>query len=122
MAYVLVMDDDEAVRDVMVRVLKNEGHEVSAFANAEEGVAAVSRGSYSLVVTDILMPGTTGIDAILQLRGILPTIPILAVSGGGEDTEESYLELASKLGANKVLAKPFTTDQFKEAVQELLGT
>jgi CheY-like chemotaxis protein len=59
MAHVLVMDDDDALRDVMVSVLEKQGHEVMAFGRADEGVDAAKRGTFDLVVTDILMPGTT---------------------------------------------------------------
>ena len=120
MAHILVMDDDETLRNVMTTILREQGHEVSAFATADDGLAAAGRGSFDLVVTDILMPGTTGYDAILELRQTLPATPVLAVSGGGDDTDNSYLDIARRLGARRALHKPFTADQFRAAVAELL--
>ena len=121
MAYILVMDDDDALRSVMVEVLEKLEHNVSAFGTAEKGLEAAKRGSFDLVVTDILMPGASGFDAILEVKSVLKGVPILAVSGGGDDASEGYLDIASRLGADKTLTKPFTTEQFRGAVEGLLN-
>jgi CheY-like chemotaxis protein len=120
MAYILVMDDDDSLRSVMVEVLEKLGHSVSAFNTADQGIEAAKRGSFDLVVTDILMPGASGLDAILELRSVLSDVPILAVSGGGDDSSESYLEIADRLGADKTLTKPFAAEEFRNAVAGLL--
>ena len=74
-----------------------------------------------LVVTDILMPDGDGIDLILALRKSVHRPMILAVSGGGMLPSAEYLESAAMLGADGVLAKPFSGAQLLAKVREVLG-
>ena len=73
-----------------------------------------------LIITDIVMPEKEGIETIMELRRSSPTIPIIAISGGGHETPENYLILAERLGANKSFAKPVDREKMLQAVGELL--
>jgi CheY-like chemotaxis protein len=107
---VLVVDDEEVVRDVTRHTLESFGFEV---LTAEDGVGAVvafslNRGKISAVITDIMMPVMDGIALIRALRKMEPNVAIIAVSG--MLPESINVDLAS-LGIGSILKKPFTAQE-----------
>lgn len=73
-----------------------------------------------LVILDLIMPEQEGLETIIELREMNSRLPILAISGGGRNTPEDYLDMAQKLGANQVLAKPFKGEELLQVVSEVL--
>ncbi len=108
---VLVIDDDEAVRYAIRRVMQEEGFATALAANGQEGLKLLDRVSPVLVITDIIMPEKEGLETIIALRKRRPDLPIVAISGGGRVVDGNYLEIARSLGANEVLAKPFEPEE-----------
>ena len=86
--------------------------------NGEEGLRLVEIHRPALVITDILMPQTDGLEVIRELRRGAPRIPTLAISGG----HAIYLRMAKRLGASAILAKPFRPMDILRAVDELLAS
>jgi YesN/AraC family two-component response regulator len=74
-----------------------------------------------LVMTDIIMPDMEGIETILGLRRSHPRLRIIAMSGGGRGSAHDYLLVAQQLGATRVLAKPFSTDEMKNTIAAVLA-
>ena len=72
------------------------------------------------MVTDLLMPNKEGLETIADIRRAGWGVPILAVTGGGVTGPRSYLETAQLIGANAVLAKPFTQNEILATVRSLL--
>lgn len=120
MARVLLIDDDELVRSMLDRHLARSGHEVVLAENGRIGLDAFRNGSFDIVVTDIIMPDTEGIETIISLRQMSPTIPIVAISGGGRQSPIGFLAPAKQLGASAVLQKPFTPRQLSALIDDLL--
>jgi len=118
MAEILIIDDDPQMRRLLVRVLTGAGHTVHEANNGRDGVELFRRVQPLLVITDLVMPDTEGIETIRELRQEAPTIPILAISGGGPPV---YLRAAIGLGATAALAKPFGTDELLSIVKGLLS-
>ena len=118
MAEILVIDDEPQMRRLIARILTGAGHGVHEAENGRDGIGLFHRVHPALVITDIVMPDMEGIEMIRELRQEAPTIPILAISGGGPAV---YLRAATGLGATAALAKPFSTDELLEAVGNLLG-
>jgi CheY-like chemotaxis protein len=116
---IVIIDDDPQMRRLLVRLLKGDGHTVHEATNGGEGVQLFRRVHPVLVITDILMPDQEGIETIQQLRRENPTIPILAISGGGPPV---YLRAAIGLGASAALEKPFGADEFLSVVRKLIET
>jgi DNA-binding NtrC family response regulator len=116
MADILIIDDDRQMRRILTRVLHAAGHTVREAEDGRGGIAAFRRARPALVISDIVMPGTEGIETIRTLRDEAPAMPIIAISGGGSDT--LYLRAATGLGATASLRKPFTA----VALTELVGT
>jgi DNA-binding response OmpR family regulator len=119
MARILIIDDDDALRAVLAQNLVHAGHEVLQAADGREGVNLFHTKSADVVLTDLVMPGQEGVETIIQLRRELPSLPIIAMSGG-MPRSKFYLGLAAKLGAQRTLAKPFTSAELLRAIAEVL--
>lgn len=120
---ILVADDEDSIRSLLEHFLTNNGHAVVVVGNAREACAAMSKKSFDLVITDVLMPDGDGLDLITELRKKQPNARILAMSGGGRYLEGSdYLKLAKGLGAHTAMMKPFTWQQLQDAMGVALGT
>lgn len=118
MGRILIMEDDEAIRLALYKALTNAGHEVQEAGDGAEG-AKIYREvpPPDLIVTDILMPDQGGVEALLDLRNILPDVKIIVISGNAQE----FLPIARDLGAHKTFAKPFKTQEILTAVDELLA-
>lgn len=120
MPSILVIDDEPQAREFIATVLKNENFQVSTASNGKEALALSRQYQFDLVITDLYMPETDGMETIMELRKICPDVKIIAVSGGGMPGD--VLSFATALGAEKALAKPFTTEQMISAVNDLLAS
>ena len=114
---IVVVEDDEGVRDVTEKLLQSEGFRVYGAATADAALALLPTLGHSvdLVVTDVVMPGISGLDLAQRLLRIHPTIKILLLSGYPPDT----LDLTDLPGA-RFLTKPFELDALLRTVRELL--
>lgn len=121
MANVLIIDDDDALRHAMRRILERAGHTVRDASDGGRGTALYQEEPADVVVTDLFMPGKEGIETIIELRERYPDVRILAVSGGAGLGPEEPLTDARYLGADASLPKPFTVGELQRAVEELLG-
>jgi len=120
MSRILVIDDDEIVRDTLRLVLTGAGHQVALAGDGKAGLKAFSELSPDLVITDILMPEKEGMETIGDIRRITGATPIIAISGGGRIGNMDFLAAAQHFGADRTFAKPFEPDQVLDAVSELL--
>ena len=119
---ILLIEDDEAVRNFICEVLLAAGCCVSVAGNGNEGLAKIkSNPDIAMVITDIIMPDKEGIETIMEIKQSWPHIRILAMSGGGKVCAEEYLHIAGALGADVTLKKPFTRNEFLSAVESLSG-
>lgn len=118
---ILVIDDDEAMRDLMSRALRMKGYDVVAARDGHEGLAEFERAGPDLVVTDLYMPNVDGIETIMALRAQQPGLPIVATSGGDSRSSFIALDSAGDLGATVVLPKPFSPDELWDAVATALN-
>lgn len=116
-AEILIIDDDSQIRRLISRILRGAGHAVREAENGSEGLRLFEQLRPELVVTDIFMPETEGIQTIRTMHRAAPTMPILAVSG---DSGAVFLRAATELGAMAALEKPFSPDQLLGAVTKLL--
>lgn len=120
-ASILVIDDDAIVRRTLQEILESEGHRVSCAENGRHGLVAFGRQRPDLVITDIIMPDQEGIETIVHLRKIWPKGPIIAISGGGRIGNVDFLQMAERIGADAILAKPFEPEELLALVARCLG-
>jgi two-component system, chemotaxis family, chemotaxis protein CheY len=119
---ILVVDDESALRFLIEQVLLAEGYEVRTACNGEDAIKLASREHFDIVLTDLIMPGTDGIETILWLRGCRPNARIIAMSGGSKCGCQNYLPLAAKIGASQTLPKPFDRRSLLDAVGKEIET
>jgi DNA-binding NtrC family response regulator len=117
MADMLIIDDDPQIRRLLTRILQGAGHSIRTAENGRDGIALFRQQHPALVITDILMPDMEGIETIRAMRAESPSMPIIAISGGGVP---SYLRAATMLGATASLAKPFVAAELLSLVAALL--
>jgi CheY-like chemotaxis protein len=117
MACIVIIDDEDDLRRSMRDALEKDGHEVFEARNGREGLKLLEQHAADLVVTDIMMPETDGIETIIALRRKNAAIRIIAISGGGRIGHTDFLALAQKFGATHLLAKPFRRQQLLDAVR-----
>lgn len=120
MATILIIDDEDAIRSIIRRVLEREGHTVHDAPNGGIGIQRARSELPDVVITDLIMPEREGIETIQELRGEFPGLKILAISGAGSVEEGGPLMDAELLGADASLAKPFQPDQLLRSVASLL--
>ncbi|WP_042692951.1 response regulator [Azospirillum sp. B506] len=120
MASVLIIDDDDVVRTVLLRTLSMAGHRVVGARDGLEGMERIrgcpADSPLDLVITDIYMPNQEGLATIMELRRDAPSLKIIAISGGGARASLDVLRVAEALGAHRTLRKPFTPSEVIEAV------
>ena len=121
MAKILVVDDNNELREMTSRVLRNAGHIVTGATNGNEATRLVQDNTFDLVITDLVMPEKDGIETIMELRRKIPALKIIAMSGGGLVAPENYLVIARQLGTAQTLAKPFSRDELLAAVDRVLS-
>jgi DNA-binding response OmpR family regulator len=122
MTRILIIDDDVRICRLMAKTLVVAGHEVVEAYDGDEGLRLFRDRNPAIVITDILLPKRDGIATILELRREAPAIAIIAISGGGYGYGVDYLDFAGKLGADRVLPKPFKLAELVDVVNDLLST
>jgi FixJ family two-component response regulator len=111
---VAVVDDDEAFRAALQRLLKSAGFAVRSFASAEEFLDCAQHQETGCLIADIRMPGMSGLDLQAKLNAEHCQIPIIFITAHGDETLRLQ---AMRGGAVKVLAKPFDSAILLESVR-----
>lgn len=116
---VLIGDDNEQMRRLIVELLQAEGYEVSEASDTGEVLEQVAQGKPDLLILDVQMPGGGGIEALRAIRGDPSNgrLPVLLLSG----SVDLEVDWASKVGADAQLPKPFRIDEFRDTVGSLLA-
>lgn len=122
MPKILIIEDDDQIRTLIKKMLENEtDYDVVEAADGNQGIRQFKTHNPDLVITDIIMPDKEGIETIKDLRKEHSEVKIIAISGGGRIGPYDYLDLAKRLGAQKVFEKPFDLKELLMAVNELLA-
>ena len=116
-ARVLVVDDEERVRKLLTRLLQEEGHRVRAASSGREALEALEGEAYDLVLTDLTMPGMSGMDLLSEIREKWPEMSVILITAFG--TVESAVEAMHK-GAFHYITKPFKLDEVRIFTQRAL--
>ena len=121
MATILIIDDDDAFRTMLRRMLQKAGYQVIDAANGDEGLRMYKENPADLVITDIYMPEKEGVETIIELVREFSDPKIIAISGGGKTSDFRYLEYAKRMGAARALKKPFRMELLLQSVQDVLA-
>ena len=114
---ILFIDDDPAGREVALFNLRKAGYEVAAASDGAEGLSAFAASPFDLVITDLKMPGVSGMEVLRKVRARAPDVPVLVITAFG-NVETAVA--AMKEGAYDFIGKPFHRDQLLLAVSKAL--
>lgn len=116
-ARILVIDDEPDICETLDVVLSLAGYEVVTAKSGDDGIARAEQQPFQLVITDLLMPGTSGVDTLAAMKRIDPRTAVIVVSGYA--SEEEALRCRTE-GAARILDKPFQLDDLLQVVQAAL--
>jgi putative nucleotidyltransferase with HDIG domain len=114
---ILVVDDEETIRDLLVEGLQGETYQCVACAGAEEALGALARGRFDLVLSDIDMPGTSGVQLLQDIKRRDPDLDVIMVTGV-VDTETAIGSI--RMGASDYVTKPFNLDEVMLIIERTL--
>ena len=114
---ILVAEDEPLMLMAIEAKLKNDGFEVTGVSDGQQALKEIEKSLPDLIITDILMPYTSGLELIGIVRTNAKKIPIIVLSGIGE--EDTVME-AFQLGADDFLTKPFNATELSVRVKRLL--
>jgi len=116
MPKILVVDDDDTIRDTLYELLSEE-YLCQTAETAEKAFARLEADSYDVVLTDISMPGLSGLELLGHIRQKFPNTPVIMISGIGD---QDHAQGLIKLGAFDFLLKPFSLDVVDKSVKRAL--
>ena len=129
MTKVIVIDDEEDIRIALKEIFARAGFEVEVASNGNEGMNLLRQHGADLVITDVIMPGSDGVETAHNIRMEFPETKIIVMSGGGNAaslgyepaaiTTTAYLASAAATGADLTLTKPFDRAELIKAAKEL---
>jgi len=114
---VLVIDDEESVREAFVEYLRLTGHEVVEAEDGAAGLARLQAGTFDCVLTDLGMPGMTGWEVARAIRAGFPTLPIILLTGWGNQVAP---EAEAGRLVDRILRKPIPLQELAETIGELV--
>lgn len=120
MARILLIEDEDDERALYRAQLESLGHVVMEAPNGKEGLKQFRLTAPDVVLTDLVMPEMEGFETIREMKSVHPAARVLAMSRGGSNPAGAYLRIAQKFGASQVLAKPFSVEELKAALEALL--
>ena len=114
---ILVVDDDDPVRVMLARLLRTQGYDVHQAANARDARRAIEASRPDLVISDIVMPGESGIELRRAIGQHWPGLPVILISGY---SAEGPAEFAARTANTRFVQKPFAADQLLSLVEQVL--
>lgn len=115
----LIVEDRDSLRRMLERALGNEGYDVMTAGSGEEAVETLDRERFDAVLTDLRLPGLSGLEVLARSRARWPQVPVVVLTGFG--SVPAAVE-AMKLGAADFLEKPVEIDELSRLVRRLLGS
>lgn len=116
---ILVVEDDEEMRSLLKDFLKSEGYEVDSVSNGSEGFRKLAKQVFNLIITDVRMPGLSGLDFLPGIKKLQPQAPIIVITAFGSD---DVYQKAFERGASVYLRKPIHLLNLGILIRKLLLT
>ena len=115
---ILVVDDDRLILEAVKHILECEGIVAHCVASGEEALEKIKERTFSLMITDLNMPGLDGLELSRIGLGIAPQMPIIMDTG---TISPKITRLAKEIGISKVLTKPFLPDVLLQTIKDVMG-
>jgi putative two-component system response regulator len=114
---ILVIDDEDIIRSLMLEILESVGHEVIGAETAERALGLLEESEFDLIVSDVVMPGLSGLELLGAVRERRASLPVVLVTGAG--TYETLSQALTR-GAAGLVTKPFAHEELQTAVADAL--
>lgn len=114
---ILIVDDELSIREVLEILLTRDGYKVSTASGGHEALKMLTDSSYDLVITDIMMPGMTGLELLKAIKEVSPDTLVMTITAHA--STETAVE-AMKMGAYDYISKPFNKDEIKLRIKDAL--
>lgn len=122
MAHVLIVDDDEQVREVLAEFVRLAGHEVAEAGNGKLALDYMSVNTVDVMILDIIMPEKDGLEVMMELLKRQSHCRVIAISGGAAGINQDYiLQMSKKMKVDAVLSKPFNIEVLTATLDEVLN-
>lgn len=131
MTRVIIIDDEEDIRVVLKEIFVRAGFDAAVASDGAEGLSLIRETGADLVITDIIMPGSDGVETAYDIRMEFPKTKIIVMSGGGNTgplsyepsaiATNAYLASAEAIGADMTITKPFDREELIKAAKDLTG-
>ena len=117
--YILIVDDEPKICQFLEVLLRREGHKATSVHNATEALERIRTEDFTLVVTDLKMPGMDGFEFVQQLKSMSPELPVIMITGYA--TVETAVK-ALRCGVDDYITKPFNIDELRKVIARTMGT
>jgi DNA-binding response OmpR family regulator len=116
---ILVIDDQESMRSIISQMLKDQGHEVAAAADGEEGLKLFDQDpqNFALVIADVNMPKKDGFEVLKTIKAGHPSTPVILMTGTNEAMADYF---GREFKADGVINKPFVVEEALKVIGKLL--
>lgn len=118
MGRVLIADDEEKILDVMVDVLENAGHEVTAVPDGQSALDAMKEQQFDVALIDVMMPKMNGYQVVAQMQAFEHRPRVVIVTARNYDGDKVQIE---NVGVDAFLPKPFSNHDLVKVVQDLMA-
>jgi CheY-like chemotaxis protein len=116
---ILIIEDDEAMRSLLKDVLDAEGLVTEAVSNGSDALKKLMDQAFDLIITDIQMPGLTGLDILPGIKKLQPEAPVIVITAFGS---EEVLRRSFEKGATGYLEKPIHTHKLRALIHEMISS
>lgn len=113
----MIIEDDEEMRSLLKDFFEEEGFETDSVSNGVDALRILSKDHFDLVITDIRMPGLTGLDILPRIRRLKPDIPIIVMTAHGSD---DVRRRSFERGATIYLEKPIHLNKLRTVIREMV--
>lgn len=117
---ILLLDDDEAHLMWSVEILEQNGYKTDVAKAAEKALEMLEKKSYDLIISDLVMPGMSGIDFVRKIAGVRKGQKVIIMTGHGDI--DTFIESVHGLGALEYILKPIDTSDFISIVNKLVAS
>ena len=114
-AKILIIEDEEEIRQLLCDILISQGHEAEVAADGNQGLELLRKGDFDLVCTDLGMPGMSGWQVAEEIKHMGRNVPVAVITGWSVHLNESGMR---EKGVNFIIQKPFQIDQILQLVRE----
>ena len=114
MLSILVVDDEQSMRDFLKILLQRDGHQVETAPNGDDALECFKNNNFDLVISDIRMPGMSGLDLLNSIKENSPEIPVIMITAFASPDDAVS---AMKNGAFDYISKPFNVDEIKSVIK-----